>query len=121
MKPYITNKYEEKNNLLYEKAFAEWRNILIEFEPYTKECIVANAFEISLKQELLTVIHLRKLNGRTVNYVLSINNPIDETFRLFQDRNNEQLDYLANIVNNSVETMTCKEVRKLELCNKRTD
>ena len=32
MKPYITNKYEEKNNLLYEKAFAEWRNILIEFE-----------------------------------------------------------------------------------------
>ena len=121
MKPYITNKYEEKNNLLYEKAFAEWGNILIEFEPYTKECIVANAFEISLKQELLTVIHLRKLNGRTVNYLLSLNNPVDEMFRFFQNRNNEQLDYLADVVNNSVEAITSKGVRKLGICNKTTD
>ena len=61
MKPYITNKYEEKNNLLYEKAFAEWGNILIEFEPYAKECVVANTFEISLKQELLTTLYKQEV------------------------------------------------------------
>ena len=40
-------------------------------------------------------------------------------FRLFQDRNNEQLDYLADVVNNSVEIITSKGVRKLEIYNKK--
>ena len=122
MKIYNINKYEKRNRQLYEKAFDEWKNILIAWEPYTREYIVENAFEIALKQELLTVIHLRKLSSIAVDYLLSVESPLEVMFCFLKEYSNEQLEHLANVVNYNIRKITSEGVKKrYGLCDKRAN